>query len=211
METAVVRNAFNAVADRRGEDRELFVWGVLDFLKSEKVIHEYIPSSHLDSQDRDGIDITVVAIGPSKREVYPIQVTGPLWVEEHYMRNPETPVIVVDLWLGKKTMWRFAFAQLIGVMALATLKEHGLVCDYRVSPKFWWVGTGIAVTFTITLPGPKVLMRQIHLVHRAEGVEMFSGEDRPRGILYVPYHRDLGQGTIQVMASTISGELNLEA
>lgn len=80
-----------------GFRRESRVEKILRQLQKKGIIRGFVKSSKRDPTDRQGIDFVVVKVGRAFYEVFPVQVTGRNWVENHKERHPQVPIVVVEL------------------------------------------------------------------------------------------------------------------
>ncbi len=77
-----------------GRRREQRAAGVLQKMKNEGLIRDFLPTGDLSFQDVvKGIDFFIVCIDNTRYRICPLSVTGERWLEEHKRRHPEIPVI----------------------------------------------------------------------------------------------------------------------
>ena len=100
-----------------GDERQKKVLSVLETLKKEKKIKDFLETGKLSFTDvREGIDCYVVLVGATYKTV-PLSVTGPIWAEEHRMQHPNVPVISVDLSFSDEALTRSIREQLAAILA----------------------------------------------------------------------------------------------
>ncbi len=81
-----------------GKEREKMVHLVLDEMKKEMEIIDFIETGKLSYADvMEGIDIYIVFINGSAYKTARLSVTGPRWMRKHAKKHPEVPVIAVDI------------------------------------------------------------------------------------------------------------------
>lgn len=79
-----------------GKHREFLVIKILEALKREGIIRDFIAPGNLSYSDLErGIDVFVVKVGESKYHVIPLSVTGKAWAAKHMEKHPEIPVIEI--------------------------------------------------------------------------------------------------------------------
>ncbi len=77
-----------------GRRREQRTAVVLQEMKNEGLIRDFLPTGDLSFQDiMEGIDFFIVYIGSTRYKICPLSVTGKRWLKEHKRRHPEIPVI----------------------------------------------------------------------------------------------------------------------
>lgn len=80
-----------------GEHREFLTIKILETLRAEKIIRDFIAPGNLSYSDIErGIDVFVIKVGESKYHVIPLSVTGKTWTAKHVKKHPEIPVIEID-------------------------------------------------------------------------------------------------------------------
>ena len=71
---------------------------LLQELKEEGSIHDFLPTGDLSFQDiMEGIDFFIVYIDSTRYKICPLSVTGERWIGGHQDRHPEIPVIAINL------------------------------------------------------------------------------------------------------------------
>ena len=79
-----------------GKRREDKVESLLQELKDDKIIDDFLPTGNLSFQDIvKGIDFFVVYVDATYK-VCRLSITGERWVEEHKRKHPEIPIVAVN-------------------------------------------------------------------------------------------------------------------
>jgi len=81
----------------KGEHREKRFASVLEQIKSEGKIVDFLKTGKFSKADRGGIDFYVVIIKNGKRIFLPLSVSGPGGVWYRKNKNPSIPVVPVDV------------------------------------------------------------------------------------------------------------------
>lgn len=131
-------------------------------LKRSEVVCDYLLTSPFDYNDLRGTDAIVTAVPNMVREKFTLQVTGPLWVEEHYLKHPEHPVVSVDLEAARAALRKFITAQTAGAIVLESLRRKGKLLSFRPESHMGRAGmSGVTSSFYIITKG--VVMRRVNL------------------------------------------------
>jgi hypothetical protein len=164
---------------KKGKLRENVAREVLRTLQEQEVLCEVLWSTPFDSHDIRGTDVIVTAVPDTVREEFPLQVTGPLWIEEHYLKHPECPVVSVDLEIGRAVLHKFIIVQIAGAIVLESLRRKGKLLSFRPESHLGRTGmTGVTSSFYIITK--KVVMRRVNV-----GMDLpyLVSAERPRDLM----------------------------
>ncbi len=148
--------------DKKGKKREAIAGEVLGALKKGKVICDYLLTSPFDYNDVRGADVIVTAVPNVMREDFPLQITGPLWTEEHYLKHPEHPVVSVNLETAGAALRQFIVAQTVGAIVLESLRRKNKLLSFR--PESHMGRTGMSgVTSSFHIVTKEIVMRRVNI------------------------------------------------
>lgn len=85
------------IAIKVGDERERRVLEVLDKMKDDHFIHDFLPTGKLSFADvMRGVDVYVTVVCESSYRLIKLSITGPKWVDEHKRKHSDTLVISVE-------------------------------------------------------------------------------------------------------------------